>query len=275
MAGHPLAEWLDGDEQDSDGPEAAEEASSPLRGRRRLVLLVAAATVPWIALALVLALPRSEPDEASDTASVPPAGDPGDAAPTAPPAADGAPGLSAEVPAEHSAIAVVGTRLEVSRLAEEAGRSRYVDVAVAEGAERVGDVLIISVLAVVLEGADGAWTNAGIERFAVPVAASPSGDPALAGPPWPLPAPADARTGGPDWSDSDEPDPDVAEALAAAGFEEVADLVTARDGESALLRASFTAQVPPGRHEVWITEDPQTRVLGLRARDRHDMKGGH
>lgn len=286
MAGHPLADWLDASDGELDDDQDGEEqgrASAGILGARqrprrpRLALLAAAAAALWAAVALALLLGGEDEDE-----------DPGGLAPTTETAGDpsephaavsGASATGGGVPADEAAAAVIGARLEVARLAEGTGRSRYVDAAVAEGAERVGDLVVVRVLAVVLEGEDGTWTSERVERFAVPLRADVSGEPALAGAPWPLPAPAGDRAEGPTWADSDEPAPGVAEALEAAGFQGVADLGTAGADDAPLLRATFTADLPPGRHEVWLTDDQDTRVLGLRARDRDDTQddtqGGH
>lgn len=282
MAGHPLAEWLDASDGESDDDQDGEDQAPVSAGilgarqrprRRRFALLAAAAAALWVAVALALLLGGEDED-----------GDPGGLAATTEAAGDspephaavsGDSATGEGVPADEAAAAVIGARLEVARLAEGTGRSRYVDVAVAEGAERVGDLVVVNVLAVVLEGEDGTWTSERVERFAVPLRAEASGEPALAGAPWPLPAPAGDRAEGPTWTDSDESAPGVAEALEAAGFQGVADLGTARADDAPLVRAIFSADLPPGRHEVWLTDDQDMRVLGLRARDRHDTEGGH
>lgn len=220
-------------------------------------------------------------------AEVPDAGTADAAAPppppvAAPPATDGAedasaapdpsaaPGLAgaptspemAEGPA--AAAALVAVRLGLTSAAEPA---RYVDLVHPESTERHGDVVIVTVAAVILEGRDGRWTAARAARYGVAVDTG-GAHPRALGAPWPLLA-----------SDAPVPEPPAVvplseeidgeallEALVAAGYRDATVEGGLPGAPAPLVRVRITA-VAPGEdataaHDVWLGTDGGLRVLG-------------
>ncbi|MFO8075885.1 MAG: hypothetical protein R6T85_07180 [Egibacteraceae bacterium] len=280
MERQPLAAWLDaGDAPLDDEPE---EEPSPRRRRARLLLLAA---LPWAVLGGVLVGARDggsaeEGAEASPgSAEQAGARDDGAGATDATDATDDEAGRTdddatdatdddagrtgadtarddepgATVPPAAGAGAVVAVREAATASAGDEAR-RYVDLAVAEAAEAHGDVTVVRVLAVVLEGDARAWTDAAIERYAVAVA--PDGRALSA--PWRVPDPP-AAGDEPAWHpvDDDEALAAARDALERHGAEPGGDLAVDRaEAAPGLLRATWRDA------EVWLADADPPRVLG-------------
>jgi hypothetical protein len=171
--------------------------------------------------------------------------------------------------AQTEALALAAVHLLLTGSAD--GAERYVELAAVERVTPVAaDSTVLTVLAVVLEGADGAWTSRRPVRLAVPVRDAPGVEPAVLGTPWPLPAPPDLEPERPEGAPDAEPATAAVAvaALEAAGYEHVEVEAVARL-DAGLLRATVTA-VPPGeagarRLEPWLADQPSPRLLGLPA----------
>jgi hypothetical protein len=262
---HPdpsLAAWLRGDHDQERVPASPPpivgmplleggDGSPDSRPRRRLP---AFAAIVWV-LALALAV-----ISLSDVPVRPPrlAAAPG-----------GARGATAAAPADPAPVdpvaADVGAllvRAALSATAGDAAAARYVDDAVATDAEVVGDVTVVTVLAVVLEGGDRGWERASVERYGIAVRAGA----AVAGP-WLLPAAGAVAA----HQVAPVEDPGLREraatALAAAGYQGVASVALTRDpGLPGVLLARFHAGAP-GSHEqvertALLRDGPEPSVLG-------------
>ncbi len=170
------------------------------------------------------------------------------------------------------AAAAVAVRSQVSGPIAGAGdppdRVRYVDLAVGESVTWVGDVAVVTVAAVVLDGAAGHWQDAQSVRYAVPLQRRDGGVVTL-GRPWAVPMHAAAP---PPRSWQPVAAPELAEpvlgALAGAGYNAVGGVELSRDPELAgVLRARVEA-VAPGEgsarlHELWLRDGPSPTLLGL------------
>lgn len=221
MNGDPLDEWLaDTEEGDQPKPRDLWDEDPPPRPAARRRLLIALAVVPWVVVALLLGRGGAAPP--APTGSPDPAGTPEPVGATHPRGAAGA-------AAPATPPAPIGSRAEVSTqaLAVAALRShetgavgatvRYVDLAVAEGVEHVGDLAVVRVLAVVLEGDAQGYDTARALRYAVPVTADGRG---VLGPPWPVGEVDVAAPAGPAPA-GDVPAAGVVEALDAAGYTQI------------------------------------------------------
>lgn len=193
------------------------------------------------------------------TASVDPAA-PGGALPVVDPAASGREALVGA-----AAVTAVRTGVPVDA---GAGRQRYVDLATVEAIAWRGDLAVVRVLAVVLEGADGQVTDTTLRRYAV--AARDAGSTAeLLGGPWPLSGPV-AIVGQPglQYEPPQDPGPVVA-ALEAAGWSQVTVSSTGRDPALPGIVAAVVEAVAPGEtavatHTPWLAEEGGTlTVLGV------------
>lgn len=243
-------------------PEVEPRADRP---RPRLLMLAA---VPWV-LAVLLAIGLfAGGDEQATTAPVEPA------APSAPPTPDPAPTpaqvLDPPRPSTDPAfgeVAALAVRSALSGpIAGGAPRARFVEDAVATGAERVGDVVFVTVSALVLEGGPNGWDTARVRRYAIPVSTG-SGGPAAVGAPWPI---ADQPPAPPS-SPSHVTDPAVVEAvhsaLTRAGYSELQGVAVTRDPVLtgvllAHVEATGPAQTGAGAWDVWLRDGPEPSVLG-------------
>lgn len=292
MSDNPLADWLGAHHGDDDAGQAAREpagaGASPRwpdwagaatapgepetptwaqppdedtgnRSPRRRLLLLAAA-LPWaVACAVGVAVVTGGPSPATEESAAPAAG-------------AGRQGESEEEPA-LGAAAALAVRLAVTTAAEEDGPGgvrRYVDLAVPEAVSWAGDVAIVTVAAVVLEGAGDRWHTSRPARFAVPLQLV-DGRAVAVDAPWPLAT--DAPTPDPrGWQATDVDADSVARALAAAGYTDVGAIdVEARAASSPpeqvpVLRAHVQARAPgepePRAHQLWLRADPEPSVLG-------------
>jgi hypothetical protein len=249
----PPDPWADDDDRDRAAPVS----------RRRLLFALAA--VPWVAVAvLVVALtgPVAAPGvvtPAHEAASVPAAVDaPPPPAPPAPQSPQDAQGASA----------VLHVRAAVSTGAG-ADPVRYVDTAVVEREEHLGEVAVVTVLAMVLEGSAERWTAAAPRRYAVALL---GGRPLAE--PWALPSP-ELEHEAVAWDPQDDTQlaGEARAALAAAGYDVPAPPALAgAPGLPDLLRATFDGTAPgepaPAGHTVLLRRDGA--ALGVLGHTRHD-----
>lgn len=238
----------------------------PSRRRRRLLLL---ATLPWLVAGGLGAAALAGGTAATDERPSPPAGTgpPGAGTPVpASPQAAGARDPSAVDPA-FGAAAAIAVRLSVTTPGQgpEADERRYVDLAVPEAMRWYGEVAVVTVGAVVLEGPADHWQAARPARFAVPVGLV-DGQAAALGEPWALGRSSDAAPPGA-WQPASADPAAIADAVEAAGFagSELLE-VSARPDLPGLLRARVTARAPgegaARDHHLWLAAEPDLAVLG-------------
>jgi hypothetical protein len=294
--GGPQQAASHGDEDGDDGQPSPPPFAQPFpwdqqddhpgRGRR-LRRLVA---VPWIVAAVlgVVAVTggRGQPAQGQPAGSQPAGSQPGagqpDAGgltlgdgwaapvvggPAAPPV-DGAPAVGGDQ--DLLAAAAMAVRTGLTGPTGAAGdQVRYVDLALGESvAWTAGDVAVVTVAAVVLDGSGGRCEAARTARYAVPVQRLDGRAVALASP-WPLPAPAEPPDP-PAWEPITAPElaGPVLTVLAGAGFEPVGGVELSRDPALVgVLRARLEA-VGPGEgaarvHELWLRDGPAPSLLGL------------
>lgn len=267
--------WSDGPAEAPDGPGAVcwdrpPHDGSPTPRRRRLLLFAA---LPWTVAALLggVALVTGEIDPGEGAA-----GDQGAHGPPAPGPAGQPPQHAGPVDPTLGAAAAVAVRLTVTTAgdAPDGQERRYVDLAVPESVSWAGDLALVTVRAVVMEGPPDRWRTARPARFAVPVGLV-DGDAVALDEPWALPMPAHPATD-PGWTAAvTDPEP-LAGAAAAAGYADVEVLaVDAHPDRPTLLRARIRARAPaehhPRSHQLWVQADPEPAVLGLvEPRSAHD-----
>ena len=258
----PLAAWLAATEGAAtpppDGRPTTEERP---QGRRRRLL--AMATVPWLAVAVMVLLTVDRPT-AGGRDALP--------APTAPVSQEpGAPVVAGAPRADldgMAAAAVLAVRLA-------AAPDRYVDTAVAERAVPAGGLHVVTVRAAVLDRLPGGWGPAQTVRYAVAIGRDADAPIAL-GVPWQVPGPAVAP---PPSTTAPIDDPALAEtavkALSAAGYRKPRRPVLRRiPAFPDVLVVAIRAQAPgdrvPRDHEVWLDATGSavlgTEPSGVRAR---------
>lgn len=261
---------------------------------RRAPWLLIAGVVPWVVLAVMLLRPATAPgtDTATMSTTIAEAGASEDTTtgPVAPPPPSGATAtiLSSGAPAgpsasELAAVAVVIARAHLSgagpRLAvagAEPAPDRYVEHATVESVTHPGPgAAVVTVLAVVLTVADGAYADVALTRVAVPLTLDGTRV-APAGPVWMLPppdlAPEPLTTGDP------IEDPvvltEAGAALVRAGFTDTAvdELVaTASWPLIATVDAVAPGDVVARRHEVWLRSHLGDLVVAGARPTREDL----
>lgn len=245
-----------------DRPLQDDEPRPPQRRHRRLLLIAA---LPWTVAAVLggVALMSGEADPAPVAA-----GDQGPGDPPAAGAADNPPHLPAPLDPALGAAAAVAVRLAVTTAGDtpDGQERRYVDLAVPESVSWAGDLAVVTIRAVVLEGPTDHWRSARPARFAVPVGVV-DGDAVALDEPWALPVP-DRPDPAPGWTPAlTAPEP-IAEAVTAAGYAD-ADVVevAAHSDHPTLLRARIQARAPGEQerraHQLWLHTEPEPAVLGL------------
>lgn len=249
--------------------------------RRRRVLLLTAAAVPWLVVAVLAARLLAPP-----VAPVPPS--PGDAPPAVPAGqveagqveagqveqeqprtrAPAAAGRDPDRDVRAGAIAAVAVRAALAASTEPGpgGVVRYPDVAAAEQVRWLGDIAAVTVAGFVLEGRDGTWERARPARWGIAMAEGDAGLRPL-GPPWPLPPP-DLEARDVAWAPARADVPAVVRAVAAAGYAGASvRRVERSDVTGELVRAHVTATAPgeaePREHVVWLVDAGALRVLAL------------
>jgi hypothetical protein len=147
-------------------------------------------------------------------------------------------------------------------------RSRYVNLALPQTATWVGDVVIVDVAAIVLEGTGGRWDRPHPVRYAVPLRVR-AGTVRVLSAPWTLPdppqtAPEDTAFAPiEDWTLTEA----TGRALRTVGYQDVHVQALARDpGLPGVLKAKVTAISPgegqPRSQELWVSDQPSPTVLG-------------
>lgn len=159
------------------------------------------------------------------------------------------------------------------------GRSRYVSLVLPEAATWVGDVTIVDVAAVVLEGADGNWDHPRTARYAIPLQARAGAVRVLNGP-WALPDPPQTTPGGTAFTPvNDEALTEAAgHALNSVGYRDVQVQELARDEAlPGVLKVKAMAISPgegqPRSQEIWISDHPSPTVLGAVDLEGHGEQG--
>ncbi|MGH3922195.1 MAG: hypothetical protein ACRDTT_04880, partial [Pseudonocardiaceae bacterium] len=151
---------------------------------------------------------------------------------------------------------------------QHSARSRYINLALPEAVTWVGDLAIVDVAAVVLEGTDGRWDRPRAARYAVPLRVR-AGVMRLLSVPWALPDPPQSAPG--DTAFVPVHDPALTEAagraLNAVGYRDVQVKALARDpGLPGVLEVEATAVSPgegqPRLQEIWVSDHPSPTVLG-------------
>lgn len=294
MSDNPLADWLgahdDGDGDPATAPHDRPRDDAPARwpdwatptaasrdphtatwaqppdedvgsGSRRRRLLLLAAALPWaVACVLGVAVVAGGPAPATGESTAP--GAHAGAAPGEPPAA---------VDPALGAAAALAVRLTVTTAgADDGADRRYVDLAVPEALTWIGDVAVVTVAAVVLEGAGDHWHTSRPARFAVPLQLV-DGEAVAVAAPWPLVVGAPTADMSA-WEPADADHDGVARAVSAAGYTDIAAIeVEARapagpEDHPPLLRAHVQARAPgepgPRAHQLWLRTDPEPTVLG-------------
>lgn len=242
----------------------------PRTPRRRRLLLIAA--VPWTVAALLggVALVSGEIDPVEVAA-----GDQDANGPRASGTAGQPPRLTGPVDPALGSAAAVAVRLAVTTAGDppEGQDRRYVDLAVPESVSWAGDLALVTIRAVVMEGPPDRWRSARPARFAVPVGLI-DGDAVVLDEPWALPVPEHPATD-PGWTAAVTDLQPLADAAAAAGYADVEVMeVDAHPDRPALLRARIRARAPaehhPRTHQLWLQADPEPAVLGLAPRSAQD-----
>lgn len=270
----PPAGWSDGP---SGGAPAGVRWDRPPREedhrptRRRRLLLIAA--LPWTVAAVLggVGLVTGQVDPVEVAA--------GDQEADGRPILGGAgpsPELAATVDPALGAAAAVAVRLAVTTSGDAADgqERRYVDLAVPESVSWAGDLALVTIRAVVLEGPPDRWRSARPARFAVPVGLI-DGDAVALDEPWALPVPERPEPDHSGWTSAvTDPEP-VADAAAHAGYADVEVVeVDAHPDHPALLRARIRARAPDEQqlrtHQLWLQTDPEPAVLGLEPHSAQD-----
>ena len=144
---------------------------------------------------------------------------------------------------------------------------RYVDTVAAESVIHHGDIAIVTVRAVVLDGTADRWLRARPARFAVPVGAADGEVVALAEP-WVL-APPTARPAAPAWRPLADRSlaPAVVVTLRKAGYRTIGlARLSVRHDLVGIVRSSVRARAPGERtvrrHTLWLSDDSPPQLLG-------------
>jgi hypothetical protein len=212
------------------------------------------------------AAPGSQPASVQSPTAAPSTGRPldrhGPAGPMAP--AFPEPGATgSQVPADLAAAAAVTVRMALTTDAQPT--ARYVDLVVAESVDhRDGEVAVVTVRVVLLEGARGRWDSVRSARYAVPLSIT---DLQPLGGPWALSVPAVEDPAPLTVEPLEEPERAavLTSTAEAAGYREVSieGLVTAAPAGLTVVRLRGIA---PGEqteqtHDLWM-DATGTRVLG-------------
>lgn len=234
-----------------------ERDGSPQPRRRRVLLLLA--VLPWLVAGGLAAAtlstaqhPATSAEEHGTTVS----------------AATPAPALAEVMNPAFGAAAVVAVRLSVTTSGDAAAEEqerRYVDLAVAEEMRWHGDVAVVTVKAVILEGPAERWRVARAARFAVPVGLV-DGETVVLDTPWVV-SPPDVTERSAGWQTTTADAVDVATAAAAVGYTDAEVLeTTAHPGLAGVLRAQIRAHAPGEQgardHQLWLRTEPEPAVLG-------------
>ncbi len=281
MAEDSLRSWLDEARPEADGlkdvvpsppPWWDDDASDRLKGSHRRKLLWAFAVLPWLVVA-GLAWQRAPVNHSVPAPVRPPPRDTVDvdaaaSSPARPRSLAEQPAAQGSLDPALGAAAALTVQDALTGSDEVTGRRRYVDLALPESVIWVGDVAIVQVAAVVLDGTPEGWEPPRHARYAVPLRAGPAG-PRVLGPPW-------ALAGVPDLTLATAHfvplhDQVVAEAvgraLTEAGYSDARVRQLGRDPSiPGVLQAEITA-IAPGEasareHALWLRDDEVPTLLG-------------
>ncbi|MGH8934576.1 MAG: hypothetical protein ACRDZO_29085 [Egibacteraceae bacterium] len=290
MAEDSLRSWLDEARPEADRLNEAvpspppwwdDDASDRPKGSHRWKLLWAFGVLPWLVVA-GLAWERAPVNQPVPAPVPPPPRDTVDVDAGAPPPArsvplaeqPAAPASQASLDPALGAAAALTVQDVLTGSDGENGLQRYVDLALPEAVIWVGDVAIVQVAAVVLEGVPGRWDAPRHARYAVPLRAGPMG-PRVLGPPW-------ALAGAPDITPESAHfvpfhDQVVAEAVGRAltevGYSDAHVHQLGRDPSiPGVLQAEITA-IAPGEasareHALWLRDDETPTLFGALAPGR-------
>jgi hypothetical protein len=298
MADDTLKSWLQGDLKRTDYLQEPDDAPhgwwnnqtwDDHHERRRKAVWVLA-VLPWLLVAgLMLGRDRAP---APTTAPPPSPADTQVAAITTP----GRPPTPQAVPPhqphpEHAldpalgAIAALAVQDALTHTEKATGRQRYVDLALPVAATWMGNVAIVRVAAIVLEGAQGQWEQPRYALYAVPIGAHPReanpnpGAFTVLGSPWALPDPPQttpvtaALVPLQDHTRAET----TAHALATAGYQDITIRSLGRDPAIAGVLHAEVQAIAPGEtssrsHTVWLHDDPTPTLLGVNE-SRSDHRG--
>lgn len=254
---------------------ADERLASPPRRRRRLLWLLAA--LPWLVVAALLLAPAAPvPTAGSGAREGPVANEVAAAAgsATSPPSDAGVAQTDAGVAqtmttsvADDRLLAAAAVAVRTTVTASDGRTRRYVDTVAAESVVHHGDIAVVTVRAVVLDGTADRWLRARPARFAVPVAARDNDVVAMADP-WVLASPP-ARPAVPVWRPLPDQSlaPAVAVALRDVGYRDVAQpRLSVSDDLPGIVRAGVRARAPGERavrgHALWFSDGQPPQLLG-------------
>ncbi|MGH8884753.1 MAG: hypothetical protein ACRDYX_06195 [Egibacteraceae bacterium] len=252
--------------------------SSDGRSRRRGWRLLTLAVAPWLAV-VGLVIAGWKPSQRVPTTAPPPA-----LATTRPRAVAASHSHSTEHPttldsragpgeadalgSALGATAAAAVQLALTGTDQASARSRYVNLALPEAITWVGDVAIVDVAAVVLEGTGGNWGQPHPARYAVPLQVR-AGTVRVLSVPWALPDPPQTAPRGTAFAPVN--DRALAEAagraISSVGYRDVRVQALARDpGLPGMLKVEVTAISPgegqPRSQEIWVSDQPSPTVLG-------------
>ncbi|MDQ3537804.1 MAG: hypothetical protein M3415_03255 [Actinomycetota bacterium] len=243
-----------------------DERLPPAQGRRRPLLWVLAA-LPWlVVVALLLA-----PGESAPTPDA--AGEERPRAAGNPAASESRPSPLAETRTaplvDDRMLAAAAVAVRTAATATDGRARRYVDTVAAESVTSHGDVAVVTVRAVVLDGTADRWLRARPARFAVPMG-STGGEVVALADPWVLAPPPTPPTA-PAWRPLAGRSTAAAAAAAAtlqdAGYRDLGPVRSSvRDDLPGIVRTGVRARAPGERtvrrHTVWLTDGAPPQLLG-------------
>lgn len=270
--GTPSALW-----DDPDRERSWLEGSSDGEPRKRTWRLMTLAVVPWLAVAAMVAAgwrpsqrvpPAAPPTESTISQHARMAHQPHSAQRPMALASRAEPGSTNALDPALGAIAAAAVQQAFTGTDQASGRSRYINLALPDAVTWVGDVAVIGVTAVVLEGAEGRWDQPQAARYAVPLQVRADAIHVLSVP-WALPDPPQTAPAGTAFAPvNDQALTEAAgRALNAAGYRDVHVQAIARDeGLPGVLKVEVTGINPverqPRSQEVWVSDQPSPTVLG-------------
>ena len=164
---------------------------------------------------------------------------------------------------------------------EASGRSRYLNLVLPEAATWIGDIAIVDVAAVVLEGAGGHWDQPRTARYAIPLRVR-AGDVQVLSGPWALPDPPQTAPEGTAFIPVDDRALTEAarRALRSAGYRDVQVRELARDERlPGVLEVRATVISPgddhPRSQKIWVSDHPSPTVLGAAHAGAREEPGDH
>lgn len=238
--------------------------AAPSRRKRLLWLL---ATLPWLVVAVLL-LARDGQAPIQDALGEPLSGESEGSG-----SGDAHHGetVTASLP-DDRLLAAAAVAVRTGATASDGPARRYVDTVAAESVIHHGDIAIVTVRAVVLDGTADRWLRARPARFAVPVGTA-AGEVVALAEPWVL-APPSARPATPAWRQPVDQSlaPAAAATLRQAGYRAIGPArLSVRDDLAGIVRSGVRARAPGERtvrrHMVWLTDTSPPQLLGASRRE--------